>query len=339
MPPPVDRGPSASAPLLEVTARMIHGHHPLRRTVAPPIAVTLLVSLITLSSASRLPADSVQLRSGIQLHGTILRHDETEVTIRLEGGAVTSFDARLVSEVIRTRGGELRPLDLDDDRGGSAPTDGDAAPRPRSRSTRRPVVGGTLLLPADAAPGVLIEPVSSGGHPTTTPRPGTRPIPPRWSAVFVLDRGLTAIRIGSAVALPEDEAQARWIRDTLLPRRGSFAPPLDQRRIGGRMTWASERLRGSPGSEVRLLTGWVRTGPRTAAVIEVELPETLFRQDPYRYRVIPRSFQPVSGEETGRDGGSPGTSPTAKHTQPSSPEGFPHQANQAGTESLVLHLD
>ena len=276
----------------------------LRRTLA---GAALLGLLLATTPAVR--ADWIQLENGVQIHGKILRQNEEEITLELSRGGVSSFDIRIVVHVNRVEPENRTRLEVGPDKKDEEEYPDGLHPRPdATRSTRRPVPGGSLLVPEDAVEGTLIEPASA--PPSDDPRRGTdrpdgasetsgpvRGAARRWLSVLSLDRGRSAVRIGREKADTDDDTQTDKIRTFLAGSRPGKVHSFERNKIAGITTWVAERTKGEGNGRVRIVTGWIRIDASSVQVIEVELPESRFLENPYRYRVIPRSFRPGTPEE------------------------------------------
>lgn len=287
----------------------------------PTLGLGLL--LLILIPTSSLFGDWIQLHNGVQVHGQILRQDEDEVTLELTRGGVSSFDMRLVKRLHRAEPETRNKLPLGEEAKEKKELPDGLFPRPDAvRSVRRTVPGGTLLLPESA----LSEPLpktefpagNEGAGATDAPTVGEHPSPdvnaeilaappaPRWSgipyldAIYRIDRLEIFVRLGREIAEAADEDQTDHLRAVLAERGTDKLHALELHRTLGLTTWVAERTTGPQDARIRQVIGWVRLDEATVEVIEVEIPEKLFLHDPYRYRVIPRSFRP----------GTQGTAPT-----------------------------
>ena len=273
-------------------------------------------------------ADWIQRRNGVQIHGEVLRQTEEEITLELARGGVSSFDMRLVRHVHRLEPERRKKLPLREEEAGKKDALPEGIhPKPDAiRSVRRAIPGGTLLLPEDARAQSLPKGASAPketapvkkGKPATESAPAKKPTPAlktdsavpatlaietaeglvteesarRIDAIFQVGHQDVFVRVGQEAAAPRDEAQTERLRESLLAVSRDQLHALELHRIGGLTTWIAERTTGHPSARVRQITGWVRLDTDRVEVIEVEIPEQLFHKNPYRYRIIPRSFRP-----------------------------------------------
>jgi hypothetical protein len=223
--------------------------------------------------------DWIQLHNGVQIHGKILRENPEEITLELERGGVSSFPMKSVASVHRTEPDKRKKLPLEDPPE-KEPLPQGIHPRPDAqRSARRPVPGGTLLLPEDAVRENTPEATPAGDG-------------PRFEAVYRIGATEGRIRVGRETATGTEEAQTERLRVRFSGRADTTLHALEVLRIAGFTTWVAEWTTGEPGQLVRRISGWVLVAPDTLQVVEVALPEGDFQANPYRFRVIPRSFRP-----------------------------------------------
>ncbi len=274
-------------------------------------------ALLFIPTARVAHGDWIQLHNGVQIHGEILRQDEDEVTLELTRGGVSSFDMRLIATVHRAKLETRTRLPIGDEVKPAEVLPAGLHPRPDAiRSVRRTVPGGTLLLPENATS----EPIPNAAAPIQQPAVGTPdpdpalvkpvgganvgagdPTPPvragwpgvrRPDAIYRVDREEIFVRIGREPAAAHDEDQTDNLRALLKEHGPDKLHALELHRIAGLTTWIAERTTGPESARIRQVIGWVRLDANTVEVIEVEIPEPMFRHDPYRYRVIPRSYRP-----------------------------------------------
>lgn len=273
-----------------------------------PARGMILGAIIALGAVpSECRADWIQLRSGVQIHGKILRQDKDEITLQLERGGVSSFDMRTVQSVHRTEPETRKKLPLDEEERAGNPLPDGIHPRPDAiRSSRRPVPGGTLLLPEDAV---------RESTPAITPPAGgttqTDAAPLRPEAVYLLGKQECRVRVGREGATGSEAEQTEALRERIRTRPGVTLHALDVHRVAGLTTWIAEWSTAATPAPQRTVSGWIRVGEDALVVVEVELPEAEFLANPYRYRVIPLSFRPEDGP--------PGSSETAGSPRPGTP--------------------
>jgi len=232
--------------------------------------------------------DWIQLRSGVQIHGKILRQDEDEITLQLERGGVSSFPLKSVQSVHRTEPETRKKLPLGAPAEGSENLPEGIHPRPDAlRSTRRPVPGGTLLLPEEA----VREPEEkSPGDSAPTAGIGGGVIAPE--AVYRLGESECRVKVGHEPAVAGESDQTERLRERIRALPGVTLHVLEVHRIAGLTTWIAEWSREATPGRLRTVCGWILSSKDTLEVVEVVLPETAFLANPYRYRVIPRTFRP-----------------------------------------------
>jgi len=248
----------------------------------------VLGALIALgASPGEVRADWIQLRSGVQIHGKVLRQDADEITLELERGGVSSFPMKSVLSVHRTEPETRKKLPLGGSEEEGTPLPEGVHPRPDAlRSARRPVPGGTLLLPEEA----VREPQPATPAPGSAAVAGAGVIAP--AAVYRLGESECRIKVGHETAAPGESEQTERLRERILALPGATLLALEVHRIAGLTTWIAEwNLESAPG-RLRTVCGWVLSSKDTLEVVEVVLPENVFLANPYRYRVIPRSFRP-----------------------------------------------
>lgn len=224
--------------------------------------------------------DWIQLDSGVQVHGKILRQSRKEITLELDRGGVSSFDMRLVVKVHRTSSDARKKLDLDDEAKKKADRERPRVRTEADRSARRPVPGGTLLLPESAI-----------RDSTPDPDPRAPKTKPRWEAAYRLDAKGTRILVGRAAIDADDTLQTEAIRRLHGGERGFTLVSLEKIQVAGLPIWIAEWTIDGPEGRSRRITSWVRLGSEEAQVIRVDIGDDVFLLDPYRFRVIPRTFR------------------------------------------------
>ena len=232
---------------------------------------------------SEVYSDWIQLKNGVQIHGKILRQSEQEVTLELKRGGVSSFDARTILSIHQSEPENRQKLPLRGELRAEPEKSELIQPQPGTiRSARRPIPGGTLLLPENA---IRIE------QPRQRNAGGVSSTQRHIDAMYQLDREQIFVRVGQEPAVENDEAQTEALRTRIdLPSPQKFHA-LEVQQIAGITTWICESSQELAGVLTRTITGWIRLDATTAQVIELEIPERLFLANPYRFRVIPRSFR------------------------------------------------
>ncbi len=240
-------------------------------------------------------SDWIQLKNGVQIHGKILRQTEEEVTLELKRGGVSSFDQRTIGSIHQSKPETRQKLPLRGEVSAEREQSKLLPPKPihpkpeTIRSARRPVPGGTLLLPENA---IRIEQPRDEEHRRDS---ATQRL---IDATYQLDREQIFVKVGQEPAIESDEAQTEALRTRIALTSPQKLHALEVQQIAGITTWISESSQEVAGILTRTITGWIRLDSTTAQVIEIEVPEQLFQVNPYRFRVIPRSFR---AQGKGRD--------------------------------------
>ncbi len=250
----------------------------MRKFRAGGIAVGVFLVLALSQGEAR--GDWIQLKNGVQIHGKILRESDDEITLELDRGGTSSFEMKTVLSVHRIEPETRKKLRLEDEPKDVLPAG--IHPRPDAiRSARRPVPGGTLLLPEE----VVREAAPVTGE---SPEDGSKGM----EAHYRLGRTECRILVGREPAAPDEEAQTERLRERIRVKKNSTLHALEVQRIAGLSTWVAEWTEEVGEVPIRHVEGWVLISDDMLQVIRVELPDAEFNLNPYRYRVIPRSFRP-----------------------------------------------